>query len=72
MYRPNAGTATDNIWITLGRLDWHFKGAATRDGATWTVDKGSASSATDPVGASSRILPVWAARYQALPNVADE
>lgn len=48
----------DNIWVTLGKLEWNWKGAATK-ATTWSIDKGSDSYSSNPKGADSIILPVW-------------
>jgi hypothetical protein len=55
MYRPTGG-----IWVTLRKLEWHWKGSASKDVAgNWTLDSGSTSASVDPGSSDSTELPEW-------------
>lgn len=64
MYRPSGG---DNIWVTLKRMDWYWKGSAQYDGTVWSVVPNSTGSSTNPTGTDSTDLPIWGVRVQDIP-----
>lgn len=63
MYKP---TGADSIWVTIGRLDWHWAGQTIRTGPpaanAWQPPTG-VSNSTNPSGSASTELPVWTANF---------
>ncbi len=66
MYKPDT---FGSIWVTLCKLDWFWKGAATKDAnGGWSLDPGSADYPhTNPAGVDSTDLPQWETNFPALP-----
>ncbi len=62
MYRPNG---VGNIWVPLGRLDWHWCGHATRGAGGWVLSPGSRNS-VNPAGADTFAFPVWTSNVRSL------
>lgn len=61
MYRP-AGDDSERIWVTVGLLEWFWKGKTTRTGDPaanhWTAPT-DVDNAQNPAGAASWDLPRW-------------
>src|SRR5690606_33386756 len=51
MFRPTGG-----IWVTLGKMEWSWKGSAAKTAAGWAVVAGSTSFSQNPTWASSTKL----------------
>ncbi len=66
MYKPSGA---DSIWVTLGRLDWHWRASSTRSGAvaanTWSPPAGLDAN-SNPSGSASTELPTWTANFTSL------
>ena len=57
-FRPNAGSADDNIFVTLQQITWKVNASATyTSGTGWQVDAGSA--VTGPNFTDSIAFPFW-------------
>lgn len=62
LYLMYKSSKDKSIWVTLGRLDWYWRGAAKKTGDKWTKD--AFLNADDfpspaPVGVDSVELPLW-------------
>lgn len=64
MYQPSAGDAKQNIWVTLGKLDWNWRGTAIKDGNQWSVKGKDDDYTPNPEGKGSVSLPTWLWTFQ--------
>lgn len=55
MYRPDGA---NSIFVSLARVDWHWKGETVRAGNTWG-NATNVSSANNPSGSDESDLPEW-------------
>jgi hypothetical protein len=56
-FKPDAGNAADNIFVTLRLVTWGVTASATKTSGVWTVNP--SSSAIGPSETNSTVFPVW-------------
>ncbi|HEX5221657.1 MAG TPA: hypothetical protein VFZ59_18985, partial [Verrucomicrobiae bacterium] len=60
-FRPNIGDPSENIYVTLGIVNWRVDAKANYDGSEWLLDPSSAVSA--PSLSESIFFPEWEETY---------
>lgn len=58
-FKPVAGNVAENIWITLGRIDWDMFAEAHNVGGAWQL--GTANSVRNPptIDTNDDTFPFW-------------
>lgn len=56
-FRPDAGNANQNIFVTLQEVDWRLSASSTKTGGVWSLDPSSYFD--NPVQVSSDNFPYW-------------